>query len=143
MQLDALLEFSDAQALTVTAVSTNVIPVDSVQQIGIGRPMTAVVTIGVDADFTTTDETYQFVLQTATDAAFTSPVTVYSSAAINGDELTAGTKVLVPIGQTNLAFFRMNYVLAGTTPTVTVDAYLAPLEDVSGYVQYPNNYTIV
>jgi len=142
MILDSLLQFSNAQALTVTAVSTNVIQLDSVQKIGIGEPMAAVVTIGVAADFTTTDETYQFTLQTATDAAFTSPVTVFASAAINGDELPLGAKVVIPVGHTNLQFLRMNYTLAGTTPTATVDAYLMPLSDVDGNVLYPDAITI-
>jgi len=58
MILDSLLQFSDAQALTVTgAVSTNVIDLSNDRKIGIGEPMAAVVTIGVAADFTTTTGT--------------------------------------------------------------------------------------
>jgi hypothetical protein len=143
MILDSLLQFSDAQALTVTAVSTNVIDLSLDRDIGIGEPMALVVTVGVAADFTTTDETYQVTLQTATDAAFTSPVTVVSSAAINGDELPAGAKIVLPIGHTNLEFLRVNYTLAGTTPTATVDAYLQPLNMIDGTVDYANGYTIV
>lgn len=143
MILDKLLQFSDAQALTATAVSTNVIDLSEDRDIGIGEPMALVVTVGVAADFTTGDETYQVTLQTATDAAFTSPVTVVSSAAINGDELPAGAKVVLPIGFTNLEFLRVNYTLAGTTPTATVDAYLQPLSMIDGTVDYANGYTIV
>ena len=143
MILDSLLQFSDSQALTTTgAVSTNVIQLDSVQKIGIGEPMAAVVTVGVAADFTTTDETYQFTLQTATDSAFTTPVTIFATGAIDGDELPLGTKVVIPVGHTNLQFLRVNYTLAGTTPLITVDAFLQPLTDIDGVVLYPDNINI-
>ena len=62
MILDSLLKFSDAQALTATADSTNVIDLSNDRDIGIGEPMALVVTVGVAADFTTGDETYQFLL---------------------------------------------------------------------------------
>jgi hypothetical protein len=142
MILDNLLKFSDAQALTTTAVSTNVIDLGLDRDIGIGEPMALVVTVGVAADFTTGDETYQVTLQTATDAAFTSPITVIASAAINGDELAAGTSVVLPMGFTNLQYLRVNYTLAGTTPTATVDAFLQPLSMIDGTRTYANGYTI-
>lgn len=142
MYLDKFLQFSDDQALTATALSTNVIDLSNDRKIGIGEPMAAVVFVTVAADFTTTDETYQFVLQTATDEAFTSPITVVASAAINGDELALGAKVVLPMGHTNLQFLRINNVLAGTTPTVTVDAYLQPLNMIDGVVIYPDGYDI-
>lgn len=144
MFVDSRLEFSDAQALTVTgAVSTNVIPLSVQRNIGKGEPMAVAVTIGVDADYTTMDETYQFVLQTATDAAFTTPVDIMTTQAFIGTDLTAGAVVVVPVGYNNLEFLRMNYVLAGTTPTVTVDAHLQPMSMIDGKDDLPNGYTIV
>lgn len=143
MILDNLLKFSDAQALTATAVSTNVVDLSSDRDIGIGEPMALVVSVGVAADFTTGDETYQVTLQTSTDEAFTSPITVVASAAINGDELAAGAKVVLPIGFDNKQYLRVNYTLAGTTPTATVDAFLQPLSMIDGSRDYANGYTIV
>ena len=142
MILDSLLQFSNAQALTATAVSTNVIDLSSDRDIGIGEPMAAVVTVGVAADYTTTDETYQFTLQTSTDEDFTSPITVVASAAINGDELAAGAKVVLPMGFDNKQYLRVNYTLAGTTPSVTVDAFLQPLRMIDGNVIYADGYDI-
>lgn len=142
MILDKELQFSDAQALTATAVSTNVVDLSLDADIGVGEAMAVVVSIGVAADFTTTDETYQFIVQTATDAAFTSPITVVASAAINGDELAAGATVVLPIGYSNLQFLRVNNVLAGTTPTVTIDAYLSPLSFIDGYTFYADGFDI-
>lgn len=143
MILDSLLKFSDGQALTATAVSTNVVDLSVDRDMGIGEPMALVVTLGVDADFTTGDETYQFELQTSVDEAFTSPVTVVASAAINGDELTAGKSVVLPLGFDNLQYLRANYTLAGTTPTATVDASFQPLRMIDGTRDYANGYTIV
>ena len=142
MFLDAELQFSAAQALTATAVSTNIVDLGVDRNIGKGEPMGVVVTVGVAADFTTADETYQFTVQTATDAAFTSPVTVVASATINGDELTEGAKVVLPIGHDNLQFLRVNNTLAGTTPTVTVDAYLQPLSMIDGTDDYASGFTV-
>lgn len=142
MILDSLLQLSNAQSLTATAVSTNVIDLGSDRDVGVGEPMAAVVTIGVAADYTSTNETYQFTLQTATDEAFSSPVTVVSSAAINGDELPAGAKVVLPIGHSNLRYLRVSYTLAGTTPTATVDAFISPLSFIDGVTYYASGYEV-
>ena len=142
MYVDKLLQFSDAQALTATAVSTNVIPLSSDRDIGIGEPMAAVVFITTAADYTAGNETYQFTLQTATDAAFTSAVTVVASGVINGDDLPLGKKIVLPIGHANLRFLRVNYTLGGTTPTATVDAYLSPLKFINGEAYYASGYTV-
>lgn len=142
MFLDSTLQFSDAQALTATAVSTNVIDLTDDREVGIGEPMALLVVVTVAADFTTTDETYQFILQTDSSAAFSSPTTVVDSGAINGDLLTAGIRVVLPMGFTNDQFLRVNNVLAGTTPSVTIDAFFQPLNMIDGDVIYPNAYTI-
>lgn len=142
MILESQLQFSDAQALTATAVSTNVVDLGVDQDIGIGKAMAVVVTVGVAADFTTGDETYKVTVQTDDNDSFSSATTVLDSAVINGDELTAGKKIVLPIGFANERYLRLNYTLAGTTPTITVDAYLQPLTEIDGYVDYADGYTI-
>lgn len=142
MFLDKQQQFSDAQALTATAVSTNVIDLGVDRDIGKGEPMAIVVTVGVAADFTSANETYQFVVQTDNDEAFGSITTHVQTAAINGDELTAGSKVVIPLGHTNERYLRMNYVLAGTTPSVTIDAYLQPMSMIDGVTDYASGYAI-
>ena len=142
MYTDAVLKFSDAQALTGTAVSTNVIDLGVDRDIGIGEAMCLAVFVGVAADYTTTDETYQFILQTDDNEAFSSATTVIASAAIPGNQLTLGAVVALPIGFTNERYLRVNNVLAGTTPTITIDAFLMPLADVAGYNRYASGYTI-
>lgn len=144
MNLDSTLQFSDAQALSSvgSTISTNAIDLTDSREIGIGEPMALLVVITVAADFATTDETYQFVLQTDSTDSFSSPTTVVDSGAINGDLLTAGKRVVLPMGFTNDQFLRVNNVLAGTTPLVTIDSFLQPLNMIDGDVIYPNAYTI-
>lgn len=141
MIVDSKLELSNAQALTATAVSTNVLPVSG--NIGPGEPMAVAVTVNVAADTTTGDETYKFVLQTATDAAFTSAIDLITTEAFDGSTLLEGKTFMVPVGSNNLAYLRMNYVLAGTTPTITVDAHLQPQNMIDNKSDLPINYVIV
>lgn len=141
MFVDSKLVLSDAQAMAATAVSTNVIPVSG--NIGPGEPMAVAVTVHVAADKVTGDETYQFILQTSADAAFTSPVNLITTEAFSGAVLTEGTTFMVPLGSNNLAFLRMNYVLAGTTPAISVDAHLQPQSMIDNKSDLPINYVIV
>ena len=118
MYIDSLLKLSDAQALTATALSTNVIPVDNAM--GVGEPMAVVITVGVAADFTTTDETYQFQLETDDNAAMSSS-TIIGDVTVAAANLTAGDKVVIPLGHSNERYLQVVYTLGGTTPSVTVD----------------------
>lgn len=141
MILDSKLQFSDAQALTGTADSTNVIDLSNDRDIGIGEPMALVVTVGVAADFTTTDETYQFQLETDDNAAMSSS-TIIGDVTVAAANLTAGDKVVIPLGHSNERYLQVVYTLGGTTPTVTVDAYLQPLSMIDGYVTYASGYSV-
>lgn len=141
MILDSLLKLSDAQALTATAVSTNVIDLSNDRVVGIGEPMALVVTVGVAADFTTGDETYQFELQTDDNEGFSSATSI-GSVVVPASALTAGDKVVIPLGHANQQYLRANYTLGGTTPSATVDAFIQPLSMVDGTVTYASGYSI-
>lgn len=141
MILDSLLKFSDAQALTATADSTNVIDLSNDRDIGKGEPMALVVTVGVAADFTTGNETYQFQLETDDNAAFSS-ATVIGDVTVAAANLAAGDKVVIPLGHSNERYLQARYVLGGTTPSVTVDAYLQPLSMVDASATYASGYSI-
>lgn len=142
MYIDSLLKFSDAQALTATADSTNVVDLGSDRDIGIGEAMAVVVTVGVAADIANADETYQFQVETDSVEALSS-ATVIADQTVAAASLTAGDKVVLPIGFANERYLQVVYTLGGTTPSVTVDAQLMPLNQVDGYVNYANGYTIV
>jgi hypothetical protein len=139
MFVDSQLMFSDAQALTTTAVSTNIIDLSTDRNIGKGEPMAIVLTFGVDSGGTS--PTLQVVLQTDNDVAFGSLTTIASSAVVL--DAVAGDSIVLPIGYTNERYLRLSYVTGGTTPTATVDAYLQPMSMIDGKDDLPNGYTIV
>lgn len=141
MYIDNYDKLSDAQALTATADSTNVIDLSVDRDVGKGEAMAFVVSVGVAADFTTGNETYTFQLETDDNASMTSS-TIIAGGAVLATALTAGSLHVFPIATTNERYLQGVYTLAGTTPTVTVDCWVAPLSDVDQYVTYANGYTI-
>lgn len=137
---DALLEFSVVQALTATATSTNVIDTSIADGFGTGEPMAIQINVIVAADSTTGNETYEFQLQTgSTDT----PTSVIAKVGFGGSNelaetvLTAGYIVTLPIppGTTPDRYLRVNYVLGGTTPTISVSASVKPVSMI------PNNFS--
>src|SRR4030066_92187 len=107
MILDAQAQFSDSQALTATALSTNVIDLSADRAIGRGTP--------------------------------TAP-------AQNADLLVAGYTFVLPLPPTGLGeserYLGVRYTLAGTTPTITVSAYLVPMSMLQGNESFPDAITI-
>lgn len=134
MFLDALLLVSDAQALTATALSTNTIDLSltaPIRRIGDGEPVGFGMIIDVGADFTTGDETYAFqVIQSATanlaSATILSARSIVPTASPATSLLAAGKSYFfgVPPGTPTQQFIGLNYVLGGTTPTITVTSWL-------------------
>ena len=125
--VDARLECSDAQALTASADSTNVIDLTGTAlQVGAGQPLYMHFNVTVAADNTTGDETYSFGVATG---AATSLGTVLASRAIAATTLTAGYNFSIAVPSTGvLRYIGAEYVLGGTSPSVTVDAYLSDQE---------------
>lgn len=143
MIIDAENQFSDSQALTATAVSTNKIDLESDRNIGIGEPMEVVITIKVAADVADADETYKFDLETDDNEGFSS-ATVVASRTIAGAALLAGTQhqIAIPADKATERFLQMKYTLGGTTPSVTVSADLVPKSHVQNDVAYPTDLPI-
>lgn len=119
--------FSDAQAVTVTAASTNVIdfgasskPVGGkaniIKDLGKGNPVPIRIQV-VEAFATLTSLT--FALQVDDNEAFGSAKTVFTSGAVAVADLKAG--YVVPIEYvtrgTDERYMRLNYTVAGTTAT--------------------------
>ena len=130
MLLSAQNRFSDSQALTATAVSTDLIdlgatgtvlgaPAALVQDIGKGNPIQIFVRLDVASGGTS--PTLTVAVQMDTTAAFASATVVATSetkaGGAAGDEIYLD--VYLPEGVTE-RFIRLNYTLAGTTPTYTV-----------------------
>jgi len=141
MLIDAQEQFSNAQALTATVASTNVVDlgVDGDVGFGIGEPMDIVIQLDVAADDTTGNETYTAALQTDDDSAFGSAVQIGGTVTIAAGDV-AGTRYFIPIPAAKEMdrYVRVYYTLGGTTPTVTVTSYLMPRRFVQNDQYYPN-----
>lgn len=158
MLLDALLQFSDSQALTATALSTNVIDTGSVDRnLGQGEAMGVVINVEVSADQTTGDEDYMFDVETASDAGLTTARKLLGRRIFesgtpaapleDADLLVAGFRFVIPLPPGALGeserYIGLRYTLAGTTPTITVSAHLMPMSMIEpAKVTYPKGYTI-
>lgn len=135
MLIDKRLEFSDAQALTATADSTNSIDLGSDVDVGPGRTLYLVVQVDVAADATTGDETYAVALETDSDSAFGSATTIGSITIPRGT--AAGTRYVLGFPYANERYLQLAYTLGGTSPTVTLSAWLTDQEPAS-WAAYPD-----
>ena len=140
MILDALLQFSDAQALTATGASTNSIDLGAERRIGSGGAMAIVVT--ADVALAGTSPTLAVTVQSDDNAAFSSPTTVTTSATVT--TLAAGEKIVVgiPPGTATERYMRLSYTLGGTPPTVTVTSQLMPRDMIQDEAYYADGFTI-
>lgn len=156
MRLDAQNQFSAAQAITADAVGTNVIDLGGDIPLGTGEPMGVLFQVDVAADQTTGDEDYTFDVEYASDAAQTAARKLVgrrvfesgtpAAPAEDADLLVAGFQFVIPIPPTRLSeserYLGIRYDVAGTTPTITVSAWLVPLNFVQMDVSYPKGYTV-
>ncbi len=144
MILDALNTYSDAQAFTATAASTNIIDHGADRNLGIGTPLCVVILIDVAADGTTGDETYSAQFQTDDNAAFSSPTSVGGAITITRTTAVAGTRYVLPLPPdlTMERFSRINFTLGGTTPLVTLTAFMIPQSYLQNNVDYADAITI-
>ena len=141
MILDAQCTFSDAQALTATALGTNVYDLGTALSLGNGEPMGVHFTVDVAADQTSGNEDYTFQVTYSSDAAQTTALIAVGAVAfesgtptapaLDADLLVAGFQFVIPVPMTAQSmdgrYIGVRYLLAGTTPTITVSSYLGPL----------------
>lgn len=132
MILDAQNEFSDSQAVTSTAISTNVIDLDSVsipKNIGGSEPLYLVIQTAVTCTDTSSDATVAFTLESDSAAALNSSPTVhFSTGALEfATYATAGTRVAVtplPFGDYK-RYLGVRYTVAsGPLTAGAFDAFL-------------------
>ncbi|MBQ3640727.1 hypothetical protein II906_02185 [bacterium] len=113
MILDEQGLFSNAQAITATAASTNVLDMGK-REVSFGTPVEVFIQVNQAFNNLTS---LNIKIQTATDAAFTTAVdledvTVLAAKLVKG--YVAGIKFL-PKG--NLGYLRMYYTVTGTAPS--------------------------
>lgn len=109
--------FSNNQAVTADAASTNVIKITNGQlkEVAFGTPIP--LRIQVTEDFATLTS-LEIKVQTATDAAFTTPVTLATTGAVAAASLVAGYVApinFIPKG--NLGYLRLYYDVTGSNAT--------------------------
>lgn len=146
MSYDLQLTLSDAQAVTADAVSTNTIDLGNPtvkNEIGAGEPVSVVVTVDVGADFTTGDETYAFQLIQSANANLSSP-DVLEVRTLTAAQLVAATQVVIPIpiGAVTKRYLGLNYDVGGTTPTMTITAFVQPNSMIQQHKVYAKGYTV-
>ena len=156
MILDAQNQFSSSQAITTDAVGTNVIDLSQDRSIGNGEPMCVMFTVIVAADQGAGDEDYTFDVEYASNAAQSTGRQLIgrrvfesgtpTAPAQDADLLVAGFSFFVPIPPTKLSeseqFLGVRYDTLGTTPTITMSAYLMPMSMVDATNNYADGYDI-
>lgn len=142
MIADAQMQLSSAQALTATADSTNILDLSKARGIGVGEEMAVVITLDVAADATDGDETYTAVLKVASSAGGSYTQYGQTVTITRGD--AAGKQYVLPLPKDFLdnEFAKLVYTLGGTTPSVTVTAFLVPMKSIQAYKSFPKGYTI-
>lgn len=139
--LDKNTQMSDSQALTIDAVSTNVYDATTDRDIGPGEPMVFVVY--AETAFGGTTPTIAVSIETDDDVGFGSSTIVMTSQAFTPAALTEAENIIViPLPMNNQRYMRLSYDMEGTSPTLTVSAYLQPQSTVQNQRYLPNNYTI-
>lgn len=146
MYIDKEMLLCDAQAFSADAESTNAIDLGNVtpkNDPGAGERMVVKCTVDVAADYTTADETYEFQFIQSANANLSSPDNLISRT-IAAATLVAGYEFEIPIpaGAINKRYVGLYFNGGGTTPTITLTAFLTLASMVDARKNYAKGYTI-
>lgn len=136
MQYDVQTVFSDGQAIVTSAPSTNKYGAGAVVDLGRGSPQRLVVR--VDETVTAAGAaTVEVQLQTASDEAFTSPVTLMTSGPIPKVDLVQGRDVFVTLIPPNARQFLRVYYNVANGPLTAGKFTAALVAGLHTYKPYP------
>lgn len=142
MYVDAQNLFSDAQAITASAASTNLIDLGSARDIGVGQELYVVAVVDIGFTDAGSDSTVTVTLETDDNAAFTSAATVQTIGTFAA--LTAAGSRLVARLQPSAAweqYVRAYYTVAnGNLTTGSLTVFLTI--DIQAWTAYPIGYTV-
>jgi hypothetical protein len=143
MYVDSQLEFSDAQAITASAASDNLVDLGATQvDLGVGEPLYLVVNVTTAFTDAGSDSTVLVEIEQDTTAAFSSATAVQTVGTFAALSAVGDKKIarLAPLAITE-QFIRLQYTVAnGNLTTGALDAQIvtqAQLDDV-----YPSGYTV-
>jgi len=136
MIIDKELELSDSQALTASAASTNLVDLGAAGDLGLGEPM--VLVVQCDVAMGGTSPTLDIKIQKDTVAAFSSAEDVIAYPQLSA--MAAGAQVFLPIppGSADQQFARAYYTMGGTSPTVTLSAFIVPMSHIQKWTSHPD-----
>lgn len=142
MYVDAQNEYSDAQAITATAVSTNALDHSENRDLGVGEDIWLVVSVAVAMTDAGSDSTVTVTIETDDTDAFgsaliTRTLTVFAALSAVGEIRIAR---LGP-DDINETVSRLRYTVAnGDLTTGSFDGFLT--KDIQRYIAYADNITI-
>ena len=157
MYQDKLLELSKSQALTSGGVTaTNIVDLEVVRSISSGEPMSMFFTVKTAADLADADEFYIFSTgyyqnadQTTGNASVVGGRAFYATPTVGTEDaavLVAGFNFSIPLPPVTKVegyqFLGVYYTLGGTTPSITVDTWIAPTSFGDQLENYDNGYDI-
>jgi len=142
MYVDAQNLFSDAQAITSAAASTNLIDLGSARDIGVGETLYLVSSVDVAFTDAGSDSTLVVTLETDDNAAFSSAVTIATIGTF-GALSAAGSRLVIklPPGAAYEQYIRVLYTpVTGDLTTGSVTTFLT--KDLQAFTAYPIGYTV-
>lgn len=142
MIMDIQNTYSDAQALTSAAASTNIIDHGAIRALGTGENLYVVLTVDVALTDTGSNSTVTVDLQTDDNSSFSSNATSQTLFTIAATA-AAGTKYIARVapGAMNERYSRLYYTMNnGDLSTGTVTAEI--VHDVDAYSSYAKGYTV-
>lgn len=141
MFVDNALLFSDAQAVTAAAASTNYLDLGAVRNVGVGEPLYVVVTCDVAMTDGSSDSTLDVILYGDSTSTFTpdASVTLMTFAALSAIGTTKIARI--PPGLVNYRYLELYYSPNnGNLSTGSFTAFIT--HDIDAYTSYAKGYTI-
>lgn len=142
MYLDSQLQFSDGQAVTSAAASTNLIDLGAARDIGSGRDLYVVVNCTTAMTDTGSDSTLQVDIQTDDNSSFSSATTAQTVGTFAATS-AAGTQLIakIDVAKVQERYVRLYFTPAGGDLSGgAFDAFVA--YDIEKHKVYADNITI-